>query len=312
MVPTTSVLASRAMMSRVFLSCTALACGNYSNQDIDFQLALPARRDLSVILPNQSALVVEDSAEYFVATKQVTRQLNGLVDAVGVLVDAIRGYSPSERAENLRIWGPIPLRDKAPWELRLKMTLEAQPQNAASIQFEYSLDVHRSGTASWIPLVRGQFIPKSGEGRRKGTVELDMGPLRAAEYPVVEFGELSLLHAEFEASPAQNGVVMNMTKVSGERTTYAYSGTASGAGDMHFTVNDSTANISALEIWSRWTDSGSGRADARVVSNGPFGKAYRGVDCWGADSRAVYSRRDWDPKTHVGATDAACAFPGGP
>jgi hypothetical protein len=77
------------------------ACGNYSNEDLDFQLALPEDGDLDAKLPQ--TLTNDASSEYYKTTRQVVTTFNGGATALVGLVDHVRGYSPTSRSGAERI-----------------------------------------------------------------------------------------------------------------------------------------------------------------------------------------------------------------
>src|SRR5687767_15856528 len=82
--------------------------GNYSNEDIDFQLAVPAREDIAVRMPVQ-ALEINDSAEHYRSTRNTVKALDGIADAFLKLIDHVRSYPPTERQVGRRVWGPFPV-----------------------------------------------------------------------------------------------------------------------------------------------------------------------------------------------------------
>jgi hypothetical protein len=113
-------MTSNRMQPIIMLAALALAaCGNYSNEDLDFQLALPADGELEAKLPQ--ALILDNSAEYYTLTRRVVTEFNGMAVALVSLVDHVRKYSPTSRNGAERIWGPF-ADDKHPgWQMRVVM-----------------------------------------------------------------------------------------------------------------------------------------------------------------------------------------------
>src|SRR3954467_4963489 len=118
----------------IVLLCAALLAGcggNYSNEDIEFQLALPEREDLTAKLPAQ-AIELADAAEYYQHTRKVVKTFNGIGDAFLSLIDNVRLEAPSERAGARRVWGPFPNREHPQWLVRVVIMRGANP-NVASV-----------------------------------------------------------------------------------------------------------------------------------------------------------------------------------
>jgi len=110
------------------------ACGNYSNEDLEFMNALPDREDLAAQIP-ASALSPADEAELSKLTHETTRSFNGFLELLRI-IDVIRTYPPTSRAPNVRVWGPVAA-DEPGWKWRMTMTrTDAQ-------HFRYDLEFHR-------------------------------------------------------------------------------------------------------------------------------------------------------------------------
>src|SRR5688572_14964094 len=102
----------------VLLAALAAGCGNYSNEDIEFQIALPEKDDLEAKLPGQ-ALMADDAAEYYTTTRSLVAMSNGIKDSVLGLVDHVRMYPATTRKPGLRIWGPFPHEKQRDWVVRV-------------------------------------------------------------------------------------------------------------------------------------------------------------------------------------------------
>lgn len=288
------------------------ACGNYSNEDVDFQLAVPARDDLSVKLPTQQALTSADAAEYLTVTHQTVGVFNQFVDGLTGIVDAVRAYAPSERQGDVRLWGPFLNDADHAWELRLRMTRGSD--GAAGQRFLYEIEFHRVGDAAapWQRLIAGTFAPATGFRRGTGEVELTLVAARAAGYPVAEWKDLQTLHIKYQRTTAPITVELTFENLPSNETpggTYSYAEAADGAGAMNFVWRRrDNALVQALGIMARWRPDGAGRADARVVDGVPaLLNAVVGIDCWGPEGRNTYLRRDVAPKREVGLP-ASCVF----
>ena len=297
-----------AVLLAVLLGAGNGCGGNYSNEDIEFQLALPDRDDLLVRLPGQ-ALVVGDAAEYYVATRDVVTRVNAIVLAITGLVDRVRAFPPSERQGPLRVWGPFP-HEKDP-AFQVRMTMVRVPE-AEALRFDYRFEFKRVADAApeWQPLIAGSFLP--GGGARLNKIVVDLKAARLQNYPIADFGELEEMQIEFQRRVAPYRAIMVVRNIAAAATpgaTYAYAENADGSGDMRFAwqvrVN---IWVAAIELFTRWLPSGAGRADARILEGLAAIAGSRGVDCWGPDARATYVRRDWGEAREVG-DPASCVLP---
>ena len=130
-------------------------CGNYSNDDLDFQLALPEASDMAAHM--QLSVVRLSSAEYYQATRSAITAFNGMVESLATLIDLVRGITPTARHGNERIWGPWPA-DQAPgWEIRVVMQRSAV--SSSLLRMDYWVQVRPVGTgdAGWVSFLIGQY-----------------------------------------------------------------------------------------------------------------------------------------------------------
>src|ERR1022692_789570 len=123
----------------------AVACGNYSNEDLEYMNAVPAGSQLSATLPAYSStLPASSEAELAQTTHSVTTQFNQMIaNALGG-IDAIRSYSPTSRTPTSRIWGPFPANKQPGWDWRLTVSHD-DPQ---STMFTYELDVENTADSA--------------------------------------------------------------------------------------------------------------------------------------------------------------------
>jgi hypothetical protein len=305
---------SKSKLIAMVALLAAGACGNYSNADVDFQLALPARDDLAVNPP--AALTVADSAEYYRMTADGIRDTNRLIDAIRDLIDYVRSFPPTERKLNERIWGPFPAERDPSFEVRVRIQrtpLSGEP----GYLFTYQIEFHRRGDASapWFPLITGQFAPGAGGVRRgSGDLHVILTDARAQGYPVPEWGEIDRIDIVHKRLDYPHTVDMTMTNVATApfpRAEFQHSLNADGSGEVRFVLRprDLGIYVQAIAIRTRWLPTGAGRGDARVTEGLAALSGNVGIDCWGPDTRATYVRRDWaNPKIETG-DPATCVFP---
>jgi hypothetical protein len=300
----------------VAVLASGLACGNYSNVDVDFQLALPARDDLAVNPP--AALVIADSAEYYRTTRDGIRDTNNLIDAITGIIDYVRSFPPSERKADERVWGPFPADRDPAFEVRVRIQRTSLSDGPAFL-FKYQIEFHRRGdaTALWFPLVTGTFAPGPGGARRgSGDLHVNLVDARMQGYPVPEWGQVERIDIDHQRLDYPHKVTMLISNVATSevpRAEFQHAQNADASGEVSFVFrprdNIWGIYIQAVAIRTRWLASGAGRGDARVTEGLAALSGNGGVDCWGPDTRATYVRRDWaNPKIETG-DPATCVFP---
>src|SRR4029453_4605888 len=109
---------SRVVIITLIPALAGCDAGNYSNEDIDFQLAVPERQDIAVRMPAQ-ALEASDAPEHYRSTRNTGRSLDGMAGAFIGLIDHVRMYPPTERHEGRRVWGPFPVEENPLFVARL-------------------------------------------------------------------------------------------------------------------------------------------------------------------------------------------------
>jgi hypothetical protein len=284
-----------------------LGCGNYSNEDLDFQLAVPQREELLAKVPGQ-ALVSPDAAEYYRATRDGATTFNAAVLELTGLVDKVRAVPPSGRNGDERVWGPFRHQMDRDWEIRLRMSRLFAGDEPS---FTYVFEFHRVGApgSPWQKLMSGTF----GLGRGHGELVLDLELARKSGYPVAEFRDLLRITLSYQRREPPFTVGMKLENVPespNPEATYSYSENADGSGSLSFVWRKRDNLLAqAVEVRSRWNATGAGRADARIVE----GLAAMGnagvIDCWGPDGRATYVLRDYGMRREETGSPSTCVFP---
>jgi hypothetical protein len=279
------------------------ACGNYSNEDLDFQLALPDQSDIAVKM--QLSVMRTDSAEYYIATRNAITNFNGMVaDLVG-LIEVVRGTTPTSRNGDERTWGPFPS-DKYPtWEIRVRM--RRSTVSPTLLHMDYWVEVRPVGQGDWVAFLTGQYDSQGSARTGSGQIHLLANDVRVAGYPVNDDpGLVNLDHLDVTYDNSAYPITVTMTIVNlptapTQSGTYTYARNQDGSGKMTFAwqgPTDTTAQITAT-MTSQWLGSGAGRADLTAVltPNLSNQSTLLGTDCWGVDTVATYSYRLRDSVT---------------
>ena len=289
-------------------------CGNYSNDDLDFQLALPDQSEVSVKM--QLSVTRADSAEYYLVTRKAITTFNTMVVDLIALIDLVRGNSPTSRQGDRRIWGPFP-NDKYPtWETRVVMDRSAV--SPTQLRMDYWVQLRPVGQAdsAWVSFLTGDYRSAGSARTGSGDIHLLAQSVRDAKYPIDDdpgLGELD--HLDVTYSNAAYPVTVTMTIVNVARAAtksgaYTYAQNQDGSGTMTFNwqgLTESGAPITAT-MTSQWLGSGAGRADLTVdlTPNRAGVLTLLGTDCWGVDTVATYSKR-LQGNTESGLPDS-CLF----
>jgi len=295
----------------LFALALATACGNYSNEDIDFQLSLPEQSDVEAKLPQ--ALLILDSAEYYVKTRKAVTDFNGLIIKTIALIDYVRSNPPTTRKNNHRVWGPFPSDTHPNWLVQVVMDKEDLPSDPTLLKISYSLKVSPKGSDLFTDLLTGNFQKSSNSNRGLGHMQWFINNARDKGYPVDADGMVDLLDVTVDYNNATFPRTVHLSTVNQENSdtrgaTYDYSEAQDGSGNMTFDWQLATPNLSA-KIVSRWQGAGAGRADLMVtLANVTW---IRDTDCWGPDTRATYIfRKELIPQEPlIGALKTACLFP---
>jgi hypothetical protein len=306
-----------------------LGCGNYSNEDVDFQLALPDHSDMEV---DMTSVTRSDSAEYYKSTRSAVGTFNSLIVNLTAFVETVRGYTPTSRNGNERTWGPFADKEKPGWEMRVVMRRSAE--SATLLHMDYWVQVRQIGLGDdgWVSLLSGQYTSQGSARTGYGDIHFDVQSPRVAGYPVdddpglVELDHLDVCYdksgegSHCFRSTAGSAMHVNMTIVNQNLPTiktqsadYVYELAQDNSGHMQFdwqgTTEDTGLPVKAT-MSSRWLASGEGRADlkADLTPNLPR-DTLLGTDCWGQDSVATYSFRWGKDVVPPGATTSVCVFP---
>jgi len=287
------------MTSKLLLIATLLlaACGNYSNEDLEFMNAVPAREDISANMP-RSMILPANEAELSRDTHDVIRTFNGALDFLDA-ADVIRTYQPTSRVPNGRIWGPFDMRDHEGWQWRFRMSRDPA---ALEEMFKYWFEIEPTGAGEdgWLLFIDGWFVPTGGGARRgMGYFHIGTEQLRAGNYPLGPdadgntFEDLKVMYstAAFPVSVSMTLVIHPKNNPTSTLTIlYHYEQQENGQAAMEFSGTDSKSGAS-LSITSHWLASGAGRAEAMAQDGMGAGATW--VECWNDQFVSVYDYKPW-------------------
>ncbi|MBI3179833.1 MAG: hypothetical protein HYZ27_09245 [Deltaproteobacteria bacterium] len=301
------------MKARNSLLCAlALAgCGNLSNDDLIFLAGIPRPAEVALDVQDSGAgaltQALGEEAELYRGARSIAAGVNGGVEGLLRFVDSLgRGYPPTERTDDTRVWGPVSNVDGKHFTLRLEIKRE---ENAAGgARFSFCLQVAPDsaytgddatcgdlGTSGLKNVLYGHYDPRRGGGARSGSgqIFLDFEALVAGGGEERGFFALDY---DFSDGGIEKQIHIDWTGPLGGMLAYDYGRTADGHVDFSFeitAVNTGTTGNDP-ESWSInafWDENAGGRADALGrggdLEPDQFATA---TECWDAGHRRTYWR----------------------
>lgn len=289
-------------------------CGNYSNDDLDFQLALPDQSDMAVKM--QLSVSRTDSAEYYIETRKAVVTFNAMVVNLVALIEHVRSNSPTSRQGDRRVWGPFPDERYPDWEIRVVMDRSTVSSSLLHMDYWVQLRPAGQGDSAWVSFLAGAYTSQGSARTGQGNIRLLANDVRLAGYPVDddpglrELDHLAVTYNNVDYPRTVTMEIVNLPTAKAQSGSYAYAQNQDGSGRMTFNwqgTTDTGVQITA-NMTSQWLGSGAGRADvtADLTPNLPNQSTLLGTDCWGVDTLATYSYR-LQGNTTIGSPDS-CLF----
>lgn len=290
--------------------CLTLAgCGTWSNEDLEFLNAMPEKKDMIAKLPGATSgglrgegtrrdplidPVVGATSELYTTTKGVSTSFNGFLNFLDIL-EAVRAYPPTTRAQNSRIWGPWTDDNNPKFEVRVVVT------KASAERFEYAFQ-HRPKGGEYFDTVTGFFKPTATLRKGSGELHFHVGDV-AAKGLVLDpgFAKLQKIDISYITDMFPVTVAMKFEGRPGEAletVDYGYQENKDTSGTMGFIAKTTDPNTLKLDVGSSWLASGAGYGVLTVVEGN-----YRGatqLDCWDAAFKIVYAKQTWPGGKEVG------------
>lgn len=286
------------------------ACGNYSNEDLEYMAAVPQREDVAVTMP-PSSLMRMDEAELSRITHDVIIMSDAVLDLFLGIVDVVRTFPPTQRLPRTRIWGPVLAEREVGWQWRFVVNRDP----VTPTHFTYALEFQRVGDppTAWHGLFSGWFEGSSGARRGVGEFIVQTTELRAAGYPFENGGEridtitVNYSTREFPISVEVDFVQFsNFEFTTTNRFHFEHSAQENGQGAMRFQLDgpDLIAGpvVDSLLVTTRWLPSGAGRGEA-TITQGDAAAGLQQVQCWNASFMETYNVKPWKPDENSANTD---------
>ena len=250
-------------------------------------------------------------SKYYQDTVKMTRDVNGLVFFLLEMLETVLSYPPTQRSDNVRIWGPWDPDDalsQVHWRFRISKTQERGV-------FDYTLELSpKTGPDDWTAAWEGSMKPDADHPRhgtgdftlhfddiaRLDTTSKNGGDVHVVYDTITDGKKIDIDFSQFKPEDNPDG-----PRVDG---VYAYHSKADGRGrysfkfkaDLH--AEDPAVDLpglETLEILSMWQASGEGRAEAAVTGEDLLSQGlarFSAVECWDTGFLTTYSREQVDPK----------------
>lgn len=293
------------------VALSLVACVKQDDSPKDIDRALPTADQVSIKLPETSARLLDQNAvgqlaNWYVATRDVTRTFNGGSAWVLVLIHTIVQFPVTTVNGDTFTWGPwSDALDPAEYKLDVRAVgdgtyeykLSGRSKTLANAQFEVVID--------------GKADPRPGDLKGTGEFLIDFDAGRRVN-PIDSSDAKGSVDVSYDLAQHHLDLAIMSTDALGQPVVadYAYNQAADGGGDMVFDVSgnvDGKPKMETLTLRSRWLGNGSGRADARIAGGDLGALQATASECWDLMFRRVFYTDSANFAVTEGA-QTACAF----
>jgi hypothetical protein len=288
------------------LAASLVACIQPTEPPPSLRTAIPTADQVKINLPAGAAREVGQLADWYVATRGVTRMFNGGSAWVLILIHSIVQYPVTSASGNTYTWGPwSDALDPAEYKLDVR--------DVGDGTYEYQL-LGRSKTqsnAQFEVVIDGKADPGPEERKGNGQFLLDFDAGRRVN-PIDAGDERGTVTATYDLAARQLDLAIDSVDDRGQPVAadYRYVEQADGGGDMTFNVTGDaggTAKPEQITLRSRWQPTGAGRADARLTGGDLAPPGAIASECWDRTFKRVYYTDNVNFAPTEGVADA-CVF----
>jgi hypothetical protein len=304
---------TRSVLSSLVAAALMTGCVS-TEENTPIGDALPTAEAVQIKLPQSTARSIGQLAEYYVLTRQVTRDLNAGAGWVLLIVHTIVDSFPATTVEgNVYTWGPWSDGALDPAEYQLVVT-----ENEDGT-YDWALEGRSKSTpeADFTGIIIGHAVPGETPHRGSGdfTIDFDAGEQVNPIDNTPDTGRVDVIYDLENRDGTAASLTIHAEGVDslGNPGTfdYSYAENDDGSGDFQFALDaDVEENDSEAEqalIRSRWLNDGTGRADAKL-SGGDLGTLeVEASECWDDQFRRTYYSDSYEFEPTEGDA-ASCAF----
>ena len=298
----------KSLLAAATCTLSLVACVK-QDDGANIDRAIPTAQQVSIKLPDHAARTLDSldaPAAWYVATRDVTRTLNGGSAWVLTLIHTIVQFPATTVDGNKYTWGPW-TDALNPAEYKLEVTaigdgtysyqLSGRNKTQANSKFEVVID----GTAD----------PRAGDDKGSGEFTVDFDASKRVN-PIDSGDAKGSIDVHYDLAVRHLDLTVMSTDANNQPALadYAYNETADGGGDMTFDVSVNAGGTSLLEtltLRSRWLNTGAGRADARIAGGDLGTIQVTASECWGTTFSRVFYKDSNNFAAAEGA-ESSCAF----
>lgn len=294
---------------RLFLvagvTASIAACGDYSNEDLLFMSAVPSSTQLAVELPAAPANVAQ--AELAQDTHNGIGTVNGVLDAVLGIVDAIRSYEPTSRSANSRTWGPFADSNHPGWQAQLQVSRASEDATLFTYELDFASTANPSNSVKFLS---GTFDLAGGAKQGNGTVTAYFGAALAAGYPLdattAQYDTLAINYQNYQTPGSPVSVTLMINRAAPDpngvtTVTFMYKILTDGSGEITFMASGNIVAGTGTEmvtIHAQWLPSGAGMGTLTIVAGTDVGLTQ--TECWDETFEVTYNDKPWSTSEDFG------------
>jgi len=302
------------------LALVPLAAGCMAGPGEEYKNAVPTSDTLTIDVPGEGsgseagaarAPLLGERADFYQATRNTSRAVNGSLWMIGQVLEHIVSYPPTEVHEDSAVWGP--------WNETLNpLTYVLLVEKTDATHYRYVLrgKPRLEGDEAYVDLIAGETEIDEAAGIRRGTIGIDFDAAHAldpAEHP-----EQGRIAAEWDEGAEPRYVEAAFEDFVGRHedrpasALYRYRESRDRSGTFEFGVEvdlegSESPEPEQLVLMSRWDRSGAGRGDA-LVTGGDLGDAVvNASECWDVHFDRVFWNDNAALQPNEGAA-TACAY----
>jgi len=282
-----------------------IACIKQDEAPSEIKRAIPTADQVKIKLPQSANKAVGDVAEWYVATRNVTRTFNGGAGWVLVLVHTIVQFPVTSVNGDTYTWGP--------WSDALdpaEYKLDVTAVGDGTYTYQLSGRSKTQAGSAFEVIIDGKADPRPGDLQGNGEFLIDFDAGRRVN-PIDAGDAKGQVDVRYDLAARHLDLGIMSTNEQGEpvMADYAYNETANGGGDMVFNIDGNAGGTAAQEhitLRSRWQSDGAGRADARMAG-GDLQTGAIASECWDTSFRRTYYTDSVNFAPTEGSV-SACAF----
>ena len=307
----------------VLIAAALTACGGSQKLTAEeASTAMPGASQAQLGTPHGGAALTAASAlsfqtaEYAADTEALAGSVNtGIGWTLGIVEAVVTNFPPTSCAGDTCVWGPgsAPL-DVNDWEITV--TKKDVNDYTWTLQGKSKVDP----AATWISFVSGEAFTTGVKHVGHGTLSIDLdaaaGLARKTTDPAPQSGKITGTYDNTSGRQVSVQFIGTQDdKDPTQKVNAAYQfASASAGGDLQIATRNLTTGTE-LQLHSRWTDVGAGRADATYAQPAVGGQAAVNLSrsqCWDGASSLFNLTYQLTTPTFVGSGDTgletSCVF----